>query len=171
MEERVRRLSIPLTRWSTGPRSSLPSVSTPKSTESLAMSYDTLSIDTTSIASSHHRHSMPHTPVHIERVLPRALTEPPRTLSPEVIVRPRTLSLPIDVPPVGGGGSSASPEHTTGTTSSPRSSSQTRIRRVQEALGLTRKRKKKSDQRKHLPIILALVLFCMTAIVCNTPFE
>jgi len=168
MQEPVRRLSIPITTRSTGGRSSLPSVSTPKSTESLAISYNMLSIDTTSAALSAHRHSMPHTPVHIERVLPRAMTEPPRALPPAVIARPRTLSQPIHVPQVGVGGWSTSPENTSGAISTPRSSWRGRIRRVQEGLGLTRQRKKNSGQRKHLALILALAVFCMTAIVCNS---
>ena len=169
MQERVRRLSIPLTRWSTGARSSLPSVSAPKSTESLVMSYDTLSIDTTSVASSHHRHSMSHIPSHIERVLPRAMTELPRALPPAVIARPRTLSQPINIPQVGGRGSSTSPDHITVAASTPSPSSRGRTRRVQEALGLSRQRKKKPGQRKHLALILALVVFCMTATVCTSP--
>jgi hypothetical protein len=168
MQERVRRLSIPTTRWSTGARSSLPSVSTPKSTESPAMSYNTLPLDTTSVATSHHRYSMSDTPVHVERVLPRAMTEPPRAIPPAVIARPRTLSQPINVPQVASG-ASTSPGDTTGTTTTPRSSSQGRIRRLQGALGLSRQRKKKSGQRKHLAIGLALVVFCMTAIICNSP--
>ena len=171
MQERVRRLSIPLTRWNTGSRSSLPSVSTPKSTESLALSYDTYSIDTTSAVSSHPRYSMPDTPVHVDRVVPRAMTEPPRTLPPAVIARPRTLSQPINVHQVGvgDGGSSTPPENTTGATSTPISSSRGRFRRFQEVLGLTTQRKQKSGQRKHLTIILSLVVFCITAAVCNSP--
>jgi hypothetical protein len=174
MQERLRRLSIPLARWSIGGPSSTPSVSTPKTTESLAASYDTRSLgDTTSIGSPSSRHSLPVMLTQTDGVERRIMTEPLRPPAPAVMARGRSTLQPNGFDPrLSGLGTPLPPaaevrRDITTSTSSPRGA----VRDVLGSLGFARRppRKHQSGKIKHLGIILVLILFCMTAVVCILP--
>jgi hypothetical protein len=177
MQERLRRLSIPLSRWSVGGRS-ISSVSTPKTSESIPGSYDTRSMeDTTTVNSIPSRHSLPNMHIDVDYIGRSTFTEPPRAPPPAVIVRTRANTIPAVLnnrqPQVGPTiPAMIAPPPRRGV-SARRTSPRGRVSNVLGSLGLSQgsQRKRKPGKLRYFPIICALFVFCMTAVVCIFPYD
>jgi len=169
MHERRGRLSITFGRLgrSRGPAS--PSAVSPKSPESSPRLQARAAANTSHVTISPSTPALPPTSTpNRPREVQRVMTEPLRPPLPApVVARPRSISYPSH--PTSRVGSSLPvrpPTSPTNTTAVP----QGRFRWLMTSVHFTKRSKRKpsnAGSRKHFGLILALMIFCLTAIVCT----
>ena len=171
MHQRGGRLSITFGRLNRSRDQSLHSATSPKSTEPSPRLQTTSATHTEYVSSPPNRQSLPPSTATRPQAVQRVMTEPVRPPPVAVTSRPRSISHPptpnvATVPPSSSGRPpTRTPTQRTNTSTKP----QGRFRRVLTALKITKQSKQKPSEpgrRRHFPLIVALLVFCFTAIVC-----
>jgi len=167
MHERRGRLSITFGRLSRITGNPSPSSISPKSPESSPRLQTSATDNTSHVNSRPTRLSLPASTPNRPQGVQRVMTEPLRPLPAAVVSRPRSISYSTrPSAPVG----SSLPVRTPSQPRNPTAIPQGRFGRLLISMRLkTRSYRKpsKADNGKNYGIILALLVFCLTAIVCT----
>ena len=168
MQERRGKLNITFGRLDRHRDNGLPSASSPKSTESSPRLLIPSAGNTDHVTAPPTRPSLPASTTRSQGVQ-RIMTEPLRNLPPAVIARPRSVSHPPTQPaavastlPV------RTPQRTPTERSNPSTKAQGRLRGLLNSMNFKNRSKRKTSKSGHFPLILTLLIFCMTAIVCTS---
>ena len=165
MHQGRRRLSITFGRSHRNRENA--SATSPKSTESSPRLENSSSNNADHVTSPRTRQSVPVSTINRPPGVQRVMTEPLRPLPPAVMARPRSLSHPpaptaavVSSPPV------RTP--TQRSTSSPKP--QGRLRKLLNSMhwkNRSKRKPSKSGKRQNLGLVFALLIFCITAVVCT----
>lgn len=176
MEDRRRRLSIPLIVWPAKGRnhSSNHSKLSPKSRNSVPILGTRSTAHGVDDIATESRLSLPAMPTQAEQVVQRVMTEPPRPPPPAVVAAHRSIGQPMTSTSRPGGAenlaASTSLRSMTRGRLSLNLSSRRRFSVFMGFLTLSSNSQKRGlDKRKHFEIIVTLLLFCVTAVICTPP--
>src|SRR5277367_2845046 len=167
MQEARGRLSIPFGRLTRSRDNASTSATSPKSTESSPRLQNPTTDNTDNVASPPTRQSVPASTGNRPRGVQRVMTEPLRTVPTAVIARPRSVSHPST--PTAAIVSS-SPVRTPIQRGNVSTKPEGRFRRLLNSMNLknrSNRKPSKSGERRPFGLILTLLIFCMTAIVCT----
>jgi len=167
MQEGRGRLSITFGRLNRNNRETTsPSATSPKSTEFSPRLENSSADYTDNVTSPPTRQSVPASTISRPRGVQRVMTEPLRTLPTAVIARPRSVSHP---PTPTAAVISSSPARTPAQRRTPSTKPPGRFRQLLNSMNLksrSLRKPSKSGKRKNFGLVLGLLIFCMTAIVC-----
>jgi hypothetical protein len=143
------------------------SATSPKSTESSPRLENSSSDNTDHVTSPRTRQSVPVSTIDRPPGVQRVMTEPPRPLPTAVIPPTRPLSHP---PTPSAAVVSSSPVRTPTQLSTSSPKPQGRLRKLLNSINfkhLSNRKPSKSGKRQDLGLVFALLVFCITAVVCT----
>ena len=172
MQERIGRLGVTFGRLSRSRDNPSPSVISPKSPESSPRLHPSPADNTSHVTSRPTGPSLPASTPNRPQGVQRVMTEPPRPLPAAAVVAARPRSISYSTQPSAPARSSLVTRTPT-QPSNPSNMPPGRVGRLLMSMRLkTRSNRKpsKAGNRKNHGLILALLVFCLTAIVCTYSF-